>query len=79
MTPVTGSITDTYEDRFVFGPGPFQRFVPPGIPVYRIMGMLKQVRTRFMDQMVGMCSHKLEPDCKVQALFTVIKRYLETV
>ena len=32
----------------------FSKAVTPGIPIYRIMGVLQQVRTQFVDKMVCM-------------------------
>src|SRR5688572_9078545 len=47
MTPVTGCIPDTYKHGLVFAKGSVQSLFAPGIPVHRVIGMLKQVRTCF--------------------------------
>jgi hypothetical protein len=53
MAPMAGSITDAYEDRLVFIPCFLQSFLTPGKPVYRVMGMLQKIRTRFVDECIG--------------------------
>jgi hypothetical protein len=49
MTPVTGGITDTQQDRFVFTLGLGKCFLAPGMPVNWIVGMLQEIRTGFID------------------------------
>jgi hypothetical protein len=49
---MTGGITDGEEDRLVFFFGFLKRFLAPGIPVYRIPGVLQEVRTFFVDQVI---------------------------
>jgi hypothetical protein len=53
MAPVTGGIPDAEEDRFVFPAGFFERGFPPRIPVYRITGVLKEVRGIFVRELIG--------------------------
>jgi hypothetical protein len=53
MAPMAGCVTDTDEQHFVFGFGFFKRFRTPGIPIDRIIGMLKQIRAAFIYKVVG--------------------------
>ena len=53
MTPMTGRITNAYQNGFVFFFCFLQCFFAPGIPIHRIMCMLKQVRTCFVDEFIG--------------------------
>jgi hypothetical protein len=54
VTPMTGAIAHAQQDRPVFGTGFRQRFLAPGIPVHRVVGVLPQVGTGFVDQTIGM-------------------------
>ena len=64
VAPVTGGIADADKYRLIFIHCSFQRFLAPGIPVYRIMRMLKQIRTCFAGKPVAVfstheeCSYK---------------------
>jgi hypothetical protein len=53
MTPVAGRIADTDQHRFILLFSTGERLIAPGIPVYRIMRMLKQIRALFVDKSVG--------------------------
>jgi hypothetical protein len=57
---MTSCITNAHKNRLVLLNGPLKGFITPGIPVNRIMGMLEQIRTGFIDEAVGMV-HKKEP------------------
>ena len=52
MAPMAGCITDTDEQHFVFGFGFFKGFGAPGIPINRIVGMLKQIRAALIGKVV---------------------------
>jgi hypothetical protein len=54
VAPVARRIADAQQDRLVFGARSGQRFLAPGIPVHRIVGMLQQIWTGFVDQAVGL-------------------------
>src|SRR5690606_40569541 len=45
MTPVAGSVTDTYQHRLLLSPGFFKGRLSPRKPIHRIMGVLKQIGT----------------------------------
>jgi hypothetical protein len=49
---MTGSITNAEEDGFVLAAGFFERFFTPGIPVYRVVGMLKEIGRGFATESV---------------------------
>jgi hypothetical protein len=48
MTPVAGTVTNTEQNRFVFGLRALKGFVTPGIPVHRVIGVLAEVGAGFM-------------------------------
>ena len=48
VTPVAGAVADAQQDRLVFGAGALQRLRAPGIPVDRVVGVLKEVGTGFL-------------------------------
>jgi hypothetical protein len=50
---MTSRIAYAYDQGLFFSTGLLQGFLPPGIPIYRIMGMLQQVRTGGVDQWIG--------------------------
>jgi hypothetical protein len=50
---MTGGVTDGNEDGFVLFFGPLESVLTPGVPVHRIVGVLEEVRTLFVDQPVG--------------------------
>ena len=45
MAPVTGRIANTYDYRFLFGFCTLKGRIAPGIPVYRVVRVLLQIRT----------------------------------
>ena len=47
VAPVTGRIADRQQDRLGFGLGERKRFVIPGMPVDRVLGMLLEVGAGF--------------------------------
>src|SRR5437868_2758308 len=47
VTPMTRSVADAEQNRLVLASRTGERFLTPWIPLYRIVTMLKQVRTRF--------------------------------
>ena len=53
MAPVASRITDAEQNRLVFPLGLVQGFLPPGVPVHWIVGMLSQIGTGLVDQSVG--------------------------
>jgi hypothetical protein len=50
---MTGGISDTKKDRFILGACFGQRIFVPGVPVHRVVSMLKQIWGGFVDQTVG--------------------------
>jgi len=52
VTPMAGGITNREKDRLVFAARLGKRFFAPGIPIDRIMRVLKQVRGLLMRQPV---------------------------
>jgi hypothetical protein len=52
MTPVTGSITNGKKNRFILPCCPGKGFVTPGKPVNRVLCVLEEIRTLFMDKPV---------------------------
>jgi hypothetical protein len=54
MAPVAGRIAYTNYDELVFAGRFLQGFLSPGIPVHRIMGMLKEVGAGLVYQGIGM-------------------------
>ena len=53
MTPVASGVADGEENRFVHRSGAVEGFLPPRIPVYRVVGMLEEVGTCLMNETVG--------------------------
>ena len=53
VTPVTGGVTDAEEDQLVFLPRPIESFLAPGVPVHRVVCVLEKIRTRFVNELVG--------------------------
>jgi len=53
MAPVTRGIANTDQQELVFIPGFLESFLSPGIPIDRIMSVLKQVRAALMDELIG--------------------------
>ena len=53
VTPVAGRVADAEQDQLVFCRRALKRLRTPGIPVHRIVGVLQQIRTSFVDQPVG--------------------------
>jgi len=45
MAPMAGGIPDGKKNRLIFLFSFLESLLPPGIPVYRILGMLQKVRT----------------------------------
>jgi hypothetical protein len=54
MAPVTGRIANRQKNGLVFFFSRAKRFVTPWVPIHRIMSVLKQIRTRFMYQLISM-------------------------
>ena len=52
MAPVAGGIPDGKKDWFVFIFCPGKGLLTPGIPLYRVKGMLQQIGTLLIDQAV---------------------------
>jgi len=52
MAPVARGIADGEENGLVLGGGLVESFIPPGIPVHWIVGVLKKVRALFIDEPV---------------------------
>jgi hypothetical protein len=50
---MTRRVTDAEQDRLILGVGFRQRFCAPRIPVDRVVRVLKQIRTGFVNQRVG--------------------------
>src|SRR4051812_10644645 len=55
MAPVAGRITNTHQYRLVLRFCFLQCLLTPGIPIYRVMRMLQQVRTSFINEAIGVC------------------------
>ena len=53
MAPVAGGISDTYQHGLVFLSGFLDSFISPGIPVDRVVGVLEQVGTAFVNEFIG--------------------------
>src|SRR6266446_9486912 len=53
VAPVTGGITDREKDGFVFASRFFKRFLAPGKPFHRVIGVLKQVGRLLVSQSVN--------------------------
>jgi hypothetical protein len=53
MAPVAGRVANADEEHFVFVPCFLQSRSIPGVPIHRIVCVLQQVRTCFVDQAVG--------------------------
>jgi hypothetical protein len=53
MTPVASRIADREENRFVQFLSAMEGFLPPGIPINRIVGMLEEVGTCLLGETVG--------------------------
>ncbi len=54
VTPVAGRIANGQEDGLVLGPRFLECFRSPGVPVYRIVGVLEQVWAFLIDQPIGL-------------------------
>ena len=54
VAPVAGGIPDRQENRFVFAPGLRKGLLAPRIPVDRIVRVLQQVGTGFVDKIVAL-------------------------
>src|SRR5206468_11129620 len=52
VAPVTGGITDREKNGFVFASRFFERFLAPGKPFHRVIGVLKQVGRLLVSQSV---------------------------
>jgi len=52
MTPVTGGISDRKKNGFVFFFCLRQGFLSPRVPLHGIVGMLKEIRAGFIDELV---------------------------
>src|SRR5439155_20554521 len=57
VAPVARRITYAQQDRSILLSRLRQRLRPPGVPIDRIVGMLKQIRTGLIDEPVGLCWH----------------------
>ena len=53
VAPVAGRIADAEQDRLVLVPGAAERFFAPGVPIDRIVRVLKQVGADLIHQVVG--------------------------
>jgi hypothetical protein len=60
MAPVAGGIPNEKEHGLVFRCGPGESLFRPGMPVYRIVGMLDEIGAFFIDESVG--GHDDSPD-----------------
>ena len=49
VAPVAGGIPNREKDGFILVSGLFQRFITPGVPVDRVMGMLQKIGTGSVD------------------------------
>jgi len=47
MRSVTSGVSDAQEYRLILGQGFVERLFSPGIPIYRLIGVLEQVRGFF--------------------------------
>jgi protease I len=52
MTPMARRVANGKKDRFVVGASPGKRFIAPGIPVDRIIGVLQQIGTALMRETI---------------------------
>ena len=52
MAPVAGRIADGEENGLVLLPSPGQGFLPPWVPIHRVLGVLKEVGAGFLGQSV---------------------------
>jgi hypothetical protein len=57
MAPMTGSITYTNQDGFVFIPGSLQCLLSPRIPINRIVRVLYQVRAALVNEFIDVSIH----------------------
>ena len=53
VAPVTGRVTDREKDRFIFAARFSECFLAPGIPIDRIVRVLKKVRRLFARESIG--------------------------
>lgn len=53
MAPVAGTVTDTEENGLFFFFCFSKSFFSPGVPVYRVMGVLEEVRGFFIYKSIG--------------------------
>ncbi len=53
MAPVACGIADGEQDGFVLISSQLQRFFIPGEPIYRVVRVLQEIRTRFVMELVG--------------------------
>ena len=57
MAPMARRIADRQQDRFSGSPCCLERFVIPGLPVYRVVLLLHQVGTCFLGEVIA--AHEL--------------------
>ena len=53
VAPVAGGVADGQQDGLVLIPRPLKRSLVPGQPVHRVVGVLQQVGTGFVGELVG--------------------------
>src|SRR5262249_53706147 len=53
MAPVARGVANGEQQRFVFSPRFLERLRSPRKPVYRVMGMLEEIRTCFVNETIG--------------------------
>ncbi len=53
VTPMAGAISDREQDRAIQLVSPLEGFVPPRVPVHRILAVLKQVGAALAGQSIG--------------------------
>jgi hypothetical protein len=57
MAPVAGGVSSTHQYHFIFPFGFVKGCTIPGMPVHRVVGMLKKIGAAFVDKSVGEFGH----------------------
>ncbi len=69
VTPVAGAIADADEQQSVRVAGQLQSLIAPRVPLHRVVGMLQQIGTRLVNEVVGVgmrpyrCCHARSLNC----------------
>jgi hypothetical protein len=69
VTPMAGAVADADEQQSVRVAGQLQRLITPRVPLHRVVGMLQQIGTRLVNEVVGVgmrpygCCHARSLNC----------------